>query len=93
VYVAYRTWEGENRKAPGVGAPMFYGQQAYYPPPVVMIPAYDTGYFQAPVHNIVQDDEVVEYMCGKCGNIIQNPVIQNVITCEKCGEKEYTGLK
>jgi hypothetical protein len=30
-------------------------------------------------------------ICEHCGNIIQNPVVQNVITCEKCGEKEYVG--
>ena len=33
----------------------------------------------------------LDYICAKCGNIIQNPVVQNVITCEKCGEKEYIG--
>jgi len=33
----------------------------------------------------------VEYVCARCGNIIQNPVVQNVITCERCGEKEYVG--
>jgi ribosomal protein L37AE/L43A len=35
--------------------------------------------------------EAVDYICAKCGNIIQNPVVQNVISCEKCGEKEYVG--
>jgi hypothetical protein len=43
------------------------------------------GYYQSPI------EEPVDYMCAKCGNIIQNPVVQNVITCEKCGEKEYVG--
>lgn len=42
---------------------------------------------QAGYYNTGQ--EAVDYQCGKCGNIIQNPVVQNVITCEKCGEKEY----
>jgi len=32
-----------------------------------------------------------DYVCAKCGNIIQNPVVQEIITCEKCGEKEYVG--
>ena len=36
-------------------------------------------------------EEPVDYVCAKCGNIIQNPVVQNVITCENCGEKEYVG--
>ncbi len=32
---------------------------------------------------------VVDYICGKCGNYIQNPPVQGVITCEICGEREY----
>jgi DNA-directed RNA polymerase subunit RPC12/RpoP len=53
-------------------------------------PAGAAGHPQNPVYQSMAE-EPVDYLCAKCGNIIQNPVVQNVITCEKCGEKEYVG--
>ena len=40
---------------------------------------------------IVSDEHEAEYMRARCGNIVQDPVINNVMTCEKCGEREYVG--
>jgi hypothetical protein len=37
------------------------------------------------------EDAAVDHICARCGNVIQNPVVQNVITCENCGEREYVG--
>ena len=58
------------------GTAFLYPPQAAYGVP---------GTYQPP------GEEPVDYVCAKCGNIIQNPVVQNVITCENCGEKEYVG--
>jgi DNA-directed RNA polymerase subunit RPC12/RpoP len=35
----------------------------------------------------------VSYICAGCTNIIRNPVVQDVITCEKSGERGYVGPK
>lgn len=60
------------------------GAQPGYAP--ALVPAYGQPAFHQP-----SMEEPVDYICAKCGNLIQNPVVQNVITCEKCGEKEYVG--
>ncbi len=91
LYVAYKTWERENRKPVIPSMPAYYPPPVMYYPPAVTIPYHDAGYSIEPVAPPSTDREVIDYMCAKCGNIIQNPVVQNVITCERCGEKEYVG--
>jgi len=39
----------------------------------------------------IEEKEAYEFICARCGNVIRNPVIQNVIICERCGEREYVG--
>jgi len=64
--------------------PLGYYSGGYHPSQPSMLPDRPP-----PTAAYIEEREPVDYMCGKCGNIIQNPVIQNVITCEKCGEREY----
>ena len=91
--LGYNKWERENRPAVPVSAPVYYPPQPVYYPLPVPATNYDPGYYRAPGANIVQDEYTIEYMCAKCGNMIQNPVINNVITCEQCGEREYVGQR
>lgn len=49
----------------------------------------DAGRGLSPSLTYVQGETEVDYICGKCGNYIQNPPVAGVITCERCGEKEY----
>jgi hypothetical protein len=67
--------------------PLGYYSGGYHPIQPAMLPDRPP-----PTAAYIEEKEPVDYMCAKCGNIIQNPVVQNVITCEKCGEKEYVGL-
>ena len=66
--------------------PPGYYSGGYHSSQPVMLP-----YRPPPTAAYIEEREPVDYMCAKCGNIIQNPVVQNVVTCEKCGEKEYVG--
>ena len=45
--------------------------------------------YGVPPTPVLENTVVIDYVCGKCGNLIQNPIVQGVITCERCGEKEY----
>jgi len=88
----YNKWEVENRPVVPTVPQTYYPPQAGYYPPQTAVQYYDPGY-RVPGTDNAQGDEVVEYMCAKCGNMIQNPVVDNVITCEKCGEREYVGQR
>jgi hypothetical protein len=91
LYQGYRAWEREVRAVAAGTAPPLFGPGTYHAQPPPSAQYYDPGNYRSTGTNVVSDDEVVEYMCAKCGNIIQNPIVLNVITCERCGEKEYVG--
>lgn len=86
--------------APSYGSrPYEYGQPTVYD--ARQYPAYQAApqsvyddpnaypAYQPPLQPIYEDPNAIDYVCGKCGNLIQNPPIQGIITCERCGEKEY----
>jgi hypothetical protein len=88
---AYRKWEQENGKAEVMVRPPSPQPPAVLYRPFPAIPERGAGPPASHAAGPDPDSDIVGYMCGKCGNVIQNPVVQNVITCENCGEREYVG--
>jgi hypothetical protein len=91
VNAAYRKWEQENGRSVAPAPPVTAPPSAAGYRPVVAIPERGAARGAPPAADPDPDSDIVGYMCGKCGNVIQNPVVQDVITCEKCGEREYVG--